>query len=174
MNATATEQLHSLLDRHPFSVLGYSAEDSVWCPTCLRFAAGLSPARGSDYDGKPILPLYARDVSVREQICDNCGKQLVDLLLGHDNVRLQDSRPVTATLHAYGQCWALSLEGVPPTYIRTQLKQTRWRWDARYRLWWCTTAKPEIPAGVTLPPDYAPRPEVTAQPPTRRRPAVRA
>ena len=171
MNATASEQLQSLVSRRPFVVLGYSAEDSAWCPTCLRIAAGLSPTRGSDYDGKPILPLYARDVTVREQVCDNCGKPLVELLLGHDSVRAQPP-PITGSLHAYGQRWALSFDGVPPAFIRNQLKQARWRWDSRYRLWWSnTTTKPEIPAGVTLSPDHTARPQDIARPPIRRRPA---
>jgi hypothetical protein len=168
VNATATERLCSLLERRPFTVLGYSAEGSVWCPGCLRSAAGLSPSRGSDYDGNPILPLHARDEALRGESCDNCGKLLVDILLGHDTVRLDGARPVTATLHVYGRCWALSFEGVPPARVRSQLKQS-WRWDPRYRLWWCTTPKPEIPTGITLPPDCAPRPEVFARPPTRRR-----
>ena len=168
MNATATEQLRTLLDRRPFTILGYSAEGSTWCPGCLRAAAGLSPSRGSDYDGKPILPLHARDEAVRGESCDNCRKLLVDLLLGHDAARLGVAHPVTATLHAYGKCWALSFDAVPPAFIRTQLKQN-WRWDPRYRLWWCTTSKPEIPAGVTTPPDYAPQPESVAHPPIRRR-----
>ncbi len=171
MNATAAEQLQSLVSRRPFVVLGYSAENSALCPACLRFAAGLSPARGSDYDGKPILPLYARDVNMHEQVCDNCGKPLVALLLGRDNVPAQPPS-ITGTLHAYGQRWALSFDGVPPAFIRSQLKQAHWRWDSRYRLWWSnTTTKPEIPAGVILPTDHAPRPQVIAQPPTRRRPA---
>jgi hypothetical protein len=169
VNAIAAGQLHSLLDRRPFTVLGYSAEGSTWCPSCLRSAAGLSPARGSDYDGKPILPLYARDASVREEACDHCGKELLDVLLAHDSVRLKHIRPITARLHVYGQRWALSFDDVPPAYIRSQLKQARWRWDARYRLWWSNANRPEIPAGVTLPQDYAPRPEIIARPPTRRR-----
>lgn len=172
MNATAIEQLRSLLDRRPFTVLGYSAEGAVWCPSCLRSAAGLSPSRGSDYEGKPIVLLHARDEAVRGESCDNCGKLLVDILLGHDAVRPEQARPVTAMLHVYGKCWALSFVSPPPPYIRAQLKQGGWRWDPRYRLWWCTTAKPEIPAGVTLAPDYAPRPESIARPPNRRRPVA--
>ena len=173
MNATATEQIQSLVSRRPFVVLGYSAENSAWCPTCLRTAAGLSPTRGSDYDGKPILPLYARDRNVREQICDNCSKPLIDLLLGHDSVRAQPP-PVTATLHVYGQRWALSFDRVPPSHIRIQLKQGAWRWDSQYRLWWCTATRPEIPTCVALPPEYAPRPEIFARAPTRRRRGVSA
>ncbi len=169
MNATADERLRSLLERRPFTVLGYSAERSVWCPGCLRSAAGLSPGRGSDYDGKPILPLHARDEAVRGESCENCGKLLVDVLLGHDAVRVEGVRPVTARLHVYGKCWALSFEEVPPAHVRTQLKQS-WRWDPSYRLWWCTTSKPKIPAGVTIPPDYPPRQEVFARPPIRRPP----
>jgi hypothetical protein len=111
-------------------------------------------------------------VTVHEQVCDNCGKPLIDLLLGSDSS--VQPPPITGTLHAYGQCWALSFDGVPAAFIRSQLKQARWRWDSRYRLWWSnTTTKPEIPAGVTLHPDYAPRPEIFARPPTRRRPALR-
>lgn len=74
---------------------------------------------------------------------------------------------MTATLQVYGECWALSFDDAPPAFIRNQLKQG-WRWDPRYQLWWCTTPRPEIPAGVMLPPDHAPRPEVFAQPPIRR------
>lgn len=92
MNATAAERLRSLLDRRPFTVLGYSAEGSVWCPSCLRSAAGLSPGRGSDYDGKPILPVHARDETVHGELCDNCGKLLLDVLLGHDTSRGGSSR----------------------------------------------------------------------------------
>ena len=172
MNATAAEQLQSLLDRRPFSVLGFSAADSVWCPTCLRFAAGLSPALGSDYDGKPILPLYARDATVREQICDNCGEQLVDLLLAHQAVRPQPA-PVTAILHVYGQRCALSFDRVPPSHVRVQLKQGAWRWDSQLRLWWCTSEKPDLPAGLTLPPDHEPaRASIARDPIRRRRPAA--
>ena len=169
MNATETEQLRALLDRRRFTVLGYSTEDAVWCPSCLRSAAGLSPARGTDYDGKPILPLYARDETVREETCDNCGRSLLERLLAQEAVRPQPADPVIAALHVYGQRWALSFDGVPPSYVRAQLKEGAWRWDARYRLWWCTTTKPEIPGGVTLAPEAAPRPEIIARPPTRRR-----
>jgi hypothetical protein len=170
VNATAIEQLHSLLDRRPFTVLGYSAEGSVWCAGCLRSAAGLSPNRGSDYDGNPILSLHARDEALRDECCDNCGKLLIDFLLERDASRLGDTRPVTATLHVYGQRWALSFDAVPPPLIREQLKRGAWRWDARYRLWWCATPKPEIPTGIAFPPDYAPRPEVFVRPPIRRPP----
>ena len=104
---------------------------------------------------------------MRGESCDNCGKLLVDVLLEHNAVRLGDVRPVTATLHVYGQCWALSFDIVPAPFVREQLKRGAWRWDGRYRLWWCTTPKPEIPAGVTLPPDREPRPEIFARPPIR-------
>jgi hypothetical protein len=76
---TSLDRISFLLSRRPFVVLGYSAADSVWCPTCLRTAAGLSPDR-PDYDGKPILPLFAREPTVRDEMCDGCGEQLMELL----------------------------------------------------------------------------------------------
>ena len=174
MNATASETLHQLTSRRRFIVLGYSAEGSTWCPQCLRSAAGLSPSRGTDSDGEPILPLYAADPTVQEETCDYCHKPLVDLLLACESVRPKPPPSVTATLHSYGKRAALSFDAVPPAYIRVQLKQAHWRWDARYRLWWSATTTPEIPAGVTLPPDDAPRPAMIARPPIRRRPTATA
>ena len=172
MNTTAEQLLQSLLKRRPFVVLGYSAEGSSWCPACLRAAAGLSPQRGIDYDGNPIVPLHARDVSVQDELCDNCGRSLLELLLGHEAARALTAATVTGALHLYGQAWSLSFDGVPPIYVRAQLKQDAWRWDPRYRLWWCTIAKPEIPAGITLRSIDASRPEIVPRPPTRRRAAA--
>jgi hypothetical protein len=51
--------------------------------------------------------------SLREEACDSCGKPLVELLLGRDEVRPTPS-PASASLHAYGECWALCFDGVPP------------------------------------------------------------
>ena len=73
--ARTDDVVAQLVSRKPFVVLGYSAEDSVWCPACLRTAAGLSPGR-VDTEGRPIVPLYARDSAVREEVCDNCERSL--------------------------------------------------------------------------------------------------
>jgi hypothetical protein len=76
---TFNDRLKRLLHRRPYSVIGYSAEDEVWCPTCLRVAAGLSPGR-VDYDGRPIQALYAADPMVHEEVCHNCDQALLDLM----------------------------------------------------------------------------------------------
>jgi hypothetical protein len=76
--ATA-ETITRHLRRHRFAVLGYSAEDDVYCPECLRGAAGLSPSR-EDSRGKPIIPLYLADPTVREEVCCHCERQLIDIL----------------------------------------------------------------------------------------------
>jgi len=90
--ANTDEAVKQLLARRPFAVLGYSAEDAVWCPACLRSAAGLSPGR-PDTCGQPIVPLYARDSAVREEICENCERSLYDLLAAprrHDRAEAGD------------------------------------------------------------------------------------
>jgi hypothetical protein len=72
-------RLQQLLRRRPFIVLGYSADDETWCPTCLRVGDGLSPNR-LDYDGNPVLPLYAADLTVRDETCCYCHERLLDLV----------------------------------------------------------------------------------------------
>jgi hypothetical protein len=169
VNTTASATLQELTSRRRFIVLGYSAEGSTWCPQCLRSAAGLSPSRGTDSDGKPILPLYAADPTVREESCDYCQKALADVLLACESVRPKPPQSVTTTLRSFGKRFALSFEAVPPGYVRAQLKAAHWRWDSRYRVWWCATTTPEIPAGVALPPDETPSPPMVARMPIRRR-----
>lgn len=79
--ASLPDTISRHLGRHRFAVLGYSAEDDVYCPECLRLAAGLSPHR-PDNRGKPVLPLFLADPSVREEVCCHCERQLVDALPG--------------------------------------------------------------------------------------------
>ena len=62
----------------PFTVLGYSANDEVFCPACLRSTTGLGPS-DTDYNGRPILPLYAADTTVQEERCTYCGSSLLEL-----------------------------------------------------------------------------------------------
>lgn len=76
---TFAARLSRFLSRRPYSVLGYSAEDEVWCPTCLRVAAGLVPGL-PDTDGKPVQALYAADRTVHEEVCNNCHQKLLDLV----------------------------------------------------------------------------------------------
>ena len=149
--------------RRPFAVIGYSAADSVWCPTCLRFAAGLSPGR-PDYDGKPILPLYARDPTMHEQTCDYCHKSLLTLLA--QPKPKTPSTTVTAYLRTYYNRAALDFDGPPPLEVRNALKAAGWRWDPRHRLWWSTVKDPQVPPNVTLP---APSVPVAAKAPIIRR-----
>ncbi len=146
--AAADEILAEIVSRKPFAVLGYSAEDAVWCPRCLRSAAGLSPGR-VDTRGRPVTPLYVRDRAVREEVCDNCERSLVDLLaVGRYS---GPARPVTANLRTHGKHTALDFDRVPPIEIRTALKASGWRWDPQFRVWWSGEASPRVPAGVVIP-----------------------
>ncbi len=146
--ALADEVVAQIVSRKPFAVLGYSAEDAVWCPRCLRSAAGLSPGR-ADTSGKPIVPLYARDRAVREEVCDNCDSSLFELLAAGRGGPAPI--PVTAQLRIHGKRTALDFDRVPPVEIRTTLKSTGWRWDPRLRVWWSGEDAPRVPAGVLTP-----------------------
>jgi hypothetical protein len=73
--------LSRLLRRRPFAVIGYSAEDETYCPTCLRLTTGLSPG-GIDTWGKPVLALYARDETVHDEVCASCHQRLLELVPG--------------------------------------------------------------------------------------------
>jgi hypothetical protein len=154
-----------LVSRKPFVVLGYSAEDSVWCPACLRTAAGLSPGR-VDTEGRPIVPLYARDSAVRDEVCDNCERSLYDLLAAGRGSPAP--RAVTAHLRVHGKRTALDFDRVPPVEVRTALKQSGWRWDPRFRVWWSCEEVPRVPTGVLLPREVRPR-VVPKEPIVRRR-----
>ena len=137
-----------IVSRKPFAVLGYSAEDAVWCPRCLRSAVGLSPGR-VDTSGRQVTPLYARDRTVREEVCDNCELPLLDLL-----VACRDPSPpssLVAHLRTHGKRTALDFDRVPTIEIRTALKASGWRWDPRLRVWWSGEALPRVPAGVVIP-----------------------
>jgi len=145
--ARTDEVVKLLLARKPFAVLGYSAEDAVWCPACLRSAAGLSPGR-ADTCGNPIVPLYARDAAVREEVCENCERSLYDQLASRGGAA--EPKPVTGQLRVYGKRSALEFERVPPVEVRTALKSTGWRWDPRLRVWWTGEEVPRVPAQVVL------------------------
>jgi hypothetical protein len=163
--STVDEVVAQVIARRPFAVLGYSAEDAVWCPGCLRSAAGLAPGR-IDSRGRAIAPLYARDRAVREEICDNCGRPLYELLAAGSGTTAQ--APVTARLRVHGKRTALDFDRVPPIEIRNALKTSSWRWDPRFRVWWSCEALPSIPPGVILPVHSPPAAQPTA-PIVRRR-----
>jgi hypothetical protein len=162
---TSSDRISFLLARRPFVVLGYSAADSVWCPTCLRTAAGLSPGR-PDYDGKPILPLFAREPTVREEMCDACGQQLMQLLAERAPEAPAFPRStVRARLLQSGRCSAIRFDRVPPVAVRSDLKTKGWRWHPRFRVWWSPEATPSTPDGVDFirmktAPNVSPRPPV--------------
>ena len=141
------EIVAQIVSKKPFAVLGYSADDAVWCPVCLRTAAGLSPGR-PDTSGKPILPLFARDATMREEVCENCERSLRDLLANGRGV--PESKPVTAELRVHGKRAALEFDRMPPVEVRTALKSTGWRWDPRLRMWWSGEVVPPVPAGIVL------------------------
>lgn len=115
--STITDRINWLVRRRPFAVLGYSAEDETYCPTCLRLATGLSP-HGIDTSGRPILALFAREPLVRDEICCSCRSRLVDLVPGlqpsitfgvQRRIQVPDSTTVrfvpvgTMVLHADGR-----------------------------------------------------------------------
>lgn len=163
--ARTDEAVAQILARKPFAVLGYSAEDAVWCPACLRTAAGLSPGR-ADTSGKPIVPLYARDAAVREEMCENCERSLYELLAaGCGGI---EPKPVTAQLRVHGKSTALEFDRVPPVEVRTALKSSGWRWDPRLRVWWSGEEVPRVPPGVVLPTRESPQP-APKRPIVRRR-----
>jgi hypothetical protein len=164
--ANTDEAVKQLLARRPFAVLGYSAEDAVWCPACLRSAAGLSPGR-PDTCGQPIVPLYARDSAVREKICENCERSLYDLLAARDGTT--EPKPVTAQLRVHGKRSSLEFARVPPIEVRTALKSTGWRWDPRLRVWWTGEEVPRVPAQVVPPTPESHRCAVAKTPTVRPR-----
>jgi len=81
MENSIAARVARLVHRRPFAVLGYSAEDETYCPQCLRLATGLSP-HTLDTNGKPVLPLYARDTTMHDEVCISCHQRLVDLIPG--------------------------------------------------------------------------------------------
>jgi len=164
--ARTDEAVAQILARRPFAVLGYSAEDAVWCPACLRSAAGLSPGRADTW-GQPIVPLYARDAAVREEICENCERSLSELLAA--GRAAADPKPVTAQLRVHGKRSALAFDRVPPVEVRTALKSTGWRWDAQLRVWWSGESVPRVPAGVVLAAAVSPPTAAARGPIVRRR-----
>jgi hypothetical protein len=158
------DAMAEIVTRRPFAVLGYSAEDAVWCPACLRSAAGLSPER-TDTSGQPILPLYARDATVQEEVCDNCERSLYELLATARGA--SEPKAVSVQLRRYGERTTLSFDRVPPIEVRSELKAAGWRWDPRLRLWWSADENPPLPAGVVLPAKA--RANVAARPPVIRK-----
>jgi len=150
-----------------FSVLGYSAHGEVLCPSCLRSTTGLSPSC-LDYDGRPIVPLYAGDPTVLEESCTYCGRPLLERRMAADAERARATRviPVEKTRDRDRRP-ALRFDQRPPEAILRELKETGWRWDPVARLWWWPARAPvSIPAALALPPPAAPR--VIARPPIRR------
>ena len=148
------------------TVLGYSANDEVLCPSCLRSTTGLNPSC-LDYDGRPILPLYAGDPTVLEESCTYCGNSLLELRAAAEAERAQSiAFDVEKTRHR-GRRPALRFDRRPPETILRELRALGWRWDPAARLWWWPAGAPvPIPAALGLPP---PIPKVTARPPIVRR-----
>ena len=156
----------------PFTVLGYSANDEVFCAACLKSTTGLGPA-DTDYNGRPILPLYAADSTVQEECCTYCGSSLLELraAAGAQCEKATPPFQVEKTRHHGGRP-ALRFDRKPPEEIRAQLRQAGWRWDPVARLWWWPKGAPvPVPGSLNLPP--APT-KVVARPPTIRRAAAQA
>ena len=151
----------------PFTVLGYSANDEVFCPSCLRSTTGLAPS-DHDYNHRPILPLYACDRTVQEECCTYCGASLLDLRLVAEAERERGvpAFQVEKARHR-GRQPALRFDRAPPASVLKELKEAGWRWDPVARLWWWPKGAPvPVPASLGLPP---PPPKSTARPPIVRK-----
>ena len=154
----------------PFTVLGYSANDEVFCPACLRSTTGLRPS-DTDYNGRPILPLYAADGTVHEECCTYCGASLLELrvVAVAELERTTPELQVEKTRHS-GRQPALRFDRKPPESVRIELRRAGWRWDPAAGLWWWPKGAPvPVPPSLGLPP---PRPPVTARPPIIRKGAA--
>ena len=146
-----------------FTVLGYSANDEVLCPSCLRSTTGLNPSC-LDYNCRPILPLYAGDPTVLEESCTYCGRSLLELRAATEaeRARTTPAFQVEKTRHR-GRKPALRFDRRPPDMILRELRDTGWRWDSVAKLWWWPAGAPvPVPAILGLPP---PTPRVLARPP---------
>ena len=154
----------------PFTILGYSANDEVLCPACLRATTGLSPS-DLDYNGRHIVPLYAADQTVQEECCTYCGASLLELRIvaEAERVRSAPALRVQKTRHR-GRQPALRFDRRPPPNVLAELKDAGWRWDPADGLWWWPKGAPvPVPSSLGLPP-AAPR--ATARPPTVRKRTV--
>jgi hypothetical protein len=153
-----------------FTVIGFSANSEVFCPHCLRSTQGLTPDV-PDYDGRPILPLYAGDKDLHEECCTYCEKNL--LALAEYHAEKATPARVQATLRFLTRdAWALEFDRIPPANVRTELKQTSWRWSPRAQHWWTKSRTPTIPARIQLL-EQLPERRVSAKPPIIRRAASR-
>ena len=154
-----------------FTVLGYSANDEVWCLSCLRAAAGLGPG-DPDYDGRPILPLYAGDNTVLEEVCNYCHSPLLDLAMMAEGARAKARPPMSGTFEHDGKGRpTIRFPAAPSPAARAALKAAHWRWDPSAAAWFHTEKTANPPADVPVP---APRPVVTARPPIIRKRAALA
>ncbi|WP_242392140.1 hypothetical protein [Anaeromyxobacter oryzisoli] len=154
----------------PFTILGYSANDEVFCPGCLRATTGLAPS-DVDYNGRPILPLYAADSSVQEECCTYCGVSLLELRLVGDAERARSAPElhVEKTRHR-GRQPALRFDRKPPANILRDLKDAGWRWDPAAGLWWWPKGAPvPVPPSLGLP---LPRLGIAARAPIVRKRAL--
>ncbi len=154
----------------PFTVLGYSANDEVFCPSCLRSTTGLGPSC-LDYNSRPILPLYAGDLTVHEECCTYCGASLLALRLAAevDRAKAAPAFQVEKTRH-HGRQPALRFDRRPPVTILKELKENGWRWDTSARLWWWPKGAPvAVPVILGLP---HPAPRLIARPPVIRKRAT--
>ena len=156
----------------PFTVLGFSANDEVLCHACLRSTTGLGPA-DLDYNGRPILPLYAADPTVQEESCTYCGYLLLDLSLHAEAKRAEPVTVLCVEQTGYqGSYPALKfVDRRAPANVLKDLKDAAWRREAVARYcWWHKGLPAVVPASLGLPP---PPPKVTARPPIiRKRPVA--
>ena len=149
----------------PFTVLGYSANDEVLCHACLRATTGLHPG-DPDYDGRPVLPLYVAEATVREESCTYCGRGLLGLALESTGpLGEAPTKPTVEEFRHQGHP-ALRFDRRPPPDVLHELKQAGWRWDPTARSWnWPRPGDPAVPRNLR----GSLRVPVTARPPVVRK-----
>ena len=118
----------------PFTVLGYSANDEVLCHACLRATTGLHSG-DPDYDGRPVLPLYVAEATVREESCTYCGRGLLGLALESTGpLGEAPTKPTVEEFRHQGHP-ALRFDRRPSPDVLQELKEAGWRWAPVARCW---------------------------------------
>jgi hypothetical protein len=137
------------------TVVSGDADDDAACPACEASRRG---------DASTILPVYAGDTSVREEICTHCERHLLTVArerTAYSDKVIEPERLLTASGFP-----ALRFERRPPSNVLQALKTAGWRWDPRERHWYDLSRTAALPPGIALPP---PRRVPSGRPPVVHR-----